>query len=179
MAGSVAGFALGDVAGAAHGNCSLLVARRRAQGVARAILGGVPDIDVVDSTWFAARPAVLAAIVAEPSNWPRWWPGLDLRIDEWRGDKGARWFVRSVTAGRGVGLAGTAEVWLESMFDGVVAHFFLRLDPASGEQLSRRLRERVTREYRQHTKAAFWAVADQLDPGRIDRHTSASHASVT
>jgi hypothetical protein len=78
-----------------------------------------------------------------------------------------------------VGLAGTAEVWLEPMFEGVVAHFFLRLDPAPGRQIGRRLRERVTREYRQLTKQQFWALADQLDPSRMDRHTSASHASVT
>ncbi|MDT4930994.1 MAG: hypothetical protein QOF92_3861 [Pseudonocardiales bacterium] len=139
----------------------------------------MPDIDIVDSTWFAARPSALAAIVAEPANWRRWWPGLELRVDEWRGEKGVRWFVRSVAAGRGVGLAGTAEVWLEPMFEGVVAHFFLRLDPAPGRQIGRRLRERVTREYRQLTKQQFWALADQLDPGRMDRHTSASHASVT
>jgi hypothetical protein len=37
----------------------------------------------------------------------------------------------------------------------------------------------VTREYRLITKRQFWALADQLDPSRIDRHTSASHASVT
>lgn len=139
----------------------------------------MPAIDVVDSTWFAVRAPALAAIVAETSNWRRWWPGLELRIDEWRGEKGVRWFVHSVAFGRDIGLAGTAEVWLEPMFDGVVAHFFLRLDPAPGKELGRRLRERVTREYRLHTKTAFWALADQLDPGRVDRHMSASHASVT
>lgn len=142
----------------------------------------MPDIDIVDSTWFPARPAAVAAVVAEPANWRRWWPGLQLRVDELRGEKGVRWFVHSVAAGRSGscgGLTGTAEVWLEPMFEGVVGHFFLRLDPAPGEQLDRRLRERVTREYRLRTKEAFWTLADQFDPGRIDRHTSSSHAAVT
>ena len=38
----------------------------------------MPAIDVVDSTWICARPGVVAAIVAEPANWRRWWPELDL-----------------------------------------------------------------------------------------------------
>lgn len=134
----------------------------------------MPAIDVVDSTWFAARPAALAAVLAEPGNWRRWWPGLDLAVDEWRAEKGVRWLVRAVR-GSGAGLAGSAEVWLEPMFDGVVAHFFLRLDPVEdGARLRRRRRDRVTREYRVRTKAAFWALADQLDPARLARHTAAS-----
>jgi hypothetical protein len=132
----------------------------------------VPAIDVVDSTWFAARPGPVAAIVAEPGNWRRWWPGLTLAVDEWRGNKGVRWVVAAV-AGRGHGLSGSAEIWLEPMFDGVVVHFFLRLDPAPGRRLPRRRGERIAGEYRRRTKQAFWALADQLDPGRVTRHTSA------
>lgn len=139
----------------------------------------MPAVDIVDSTWISARPVTVAAVVAEPANWRRWWPGLELTIDEWRAEKGVRWHVGSVQSGAAVGLAGSAEVWLEPMGEGVVAHFFLRLDPAEGHTLEDRLRDRVTREYRLHTKRAFWALGDQLDPGRIDRHTSASHASVT
>jgi hypothetical protein len=138
----------------------------------------VPAIDVVDSTWFAARPAVLAAIVAEPGNWRRWWPQLGLEVDEWRGDKGVRWSV--ISAGGGAqSLCGSAEVWLEPMFDGVVVHFFLRLDPPPGHRLSQRSCRRVTHRYRLRTKQAFWALADQLDRGRMVRHTSTSHASAS
>jgi hypothetical protein len=136
----------------------------------------VPAIDVVDSTWFAGRPAAVAAIVAEPANWRRWWPSLDLAVDEWRGEKGMRWTVRSV-AGRGAGLAGTAEVWLEPMHEGVVAHFFLRLDAADGRPVPRGRGERIAREYRIRTKQAFWALADQLDPSRLARHTTTAYAS--
>jgi hypothetical protein len=130
----------------------------------------VPTIDVVDSTWFAARPTAVAAIVAEPANWRRWWPTLDLVVDELRGEKGVRWIVRSA-GGRAAGMKGTAEVWLERMHEGVVAHFFLRLDPASGGVVPPARAERIAREFRIRTKQVFWALADQLDPGRLDRLT--------
>ena len=130
----------------------------------------VPTIDVVDSTWFAARPTAVAAIVAEPANWRRWWPTLDLAVDELRGDKGVRWIVRSAGR-RAAGMSGTAEIWLEPMHDGVVAHFFLRLDPSGRGAPTRARVERITREYRVRTKKIFWVLADQLDPGRLDRLT--------
>lgn len=133
----------------------------------------MPAIDVVDSTWFGARPAAVAAVVAEPANWRRWWPDLTLEVHEWRKEKGIRWLVPAV-GGIGRGLAGSAEVWLEPMADGVVAHFFLRLDAPAGQRLSRRRAERVATAYRRRTKQAFWALADRLDPGRMARHTSAA-----
>ena len=131
----------------------------------------MPAIDVADSTWLAARPAAVATLLAEPGNWRRWWPDLSLEVDEWRNEKGVRWLVPAVS-GIGHGLAGSAEVWLEPMFDGVVAHFFLRLDPPPGRRLSRRRRDRIADRCRRRTKATFWALADQLDPGRVARLTS-------
>ena len=132
----------------------------------------MPAIDVVDSTWIAAPAATVAAAVAEPANWRRWWPGLELQVSEWRAAKGVRWTVPSV-AGR-AGLSGSAEVWLEPAGEGVVAHFFLRLDPVTGRTVSRREVDRVSAEYRRRTKAAFWALADRLDPARLQRHVSAA-----
>jgi len=132
----------------------------------------VPDIDVLDSTWICARPTDVATIVAEPSNWRRWWPRLDLVVDEWRGDKGVRWLVRE---GEGGTLAGSMEVWLEQVFDGVVAHFFLRLnatggtDGTGGGPLRRRRARRIEHRYRTEVKALFWSIGDQLDPGRLAR----------
>jgi hypothetical protein len=137
----------------------------------------MPAIDVVDSTWIAAPAATVAAIVAEPGNWRRWWPGLELEVTEWRAVKGVRWAVPSV-AGH-PGLSGSAEVWLEPLAEGVVAHFFLRLDAAPGAAVSRRRAERVAHEYRLRTKTAFWALADQLDPARMQRHVSAGHPAST
>lgn len=134
----------------------------------------MPAIDVVDSTWIAARPATVAAIVAEPANWRRWWPGLDLAVHEWRGKKGVRWTVQSVA---GTTLTGSAEVWLEPACDGVVVHFFLRLDDRSGRPVRRRRALRIADTYRRRTKQVFWALADELDPGRVVRHTSTADRS--
>lgn len=125
----------------------------------------MPAIDVVDSTWICARPAVVAAIVAEPANWRRWWPELDLVADEWRGEKGVRWTVRPTSSGE----SGSMEVWLEPAFDGVLVHYFLRLDAARSRRMSRRRQTRLTHLHRRRVKVAFWALGDQLDPGRTAR----------
>ena len=126
----------------------------------------MPDIDVVDSTWICTRPSTLAAIVAEPANWRRWWPGLDLTVDEWRGQKGVRWNVGPSERGR---VRGSMEVWLEPQFDGVVAHFFLRLDGTGGRALSRRRVRKLTDKYRFRAKDLFWSLGNQLDPARVAR----------
>src|SRR5438105_13895363 len=110
------------------------------------MLADVPEIDVMDSTWVAARPQTVAAVVSQPANWRRWWPELRLSVDEWRGVKGVRWAVRSVDGHPG--LAGTAEIWLEKSHDGVVTHFFLRLEPAPGHTLSRRASKSIVRSTR-------------------------------
>jgi hypothetical protein len=125
----------------------------------------MPDIDVVDSTWICARPSAVAAIVAAPANWRRWWPELDLAVDEWRGEKGVRWTVRKSVGGE----SGSMEVWLEPACDGVVVHYFLRLDAADGSPMSRRRKARATHAHRCRVKQVFWALGDQLDPGRIAR----------
>jgi hypothetical protein len=132
----------------------------------------VPAIDVVDSTWLAAPPATVAAVVAEPANWRRWWPELTLEVDEWRGNKGVRWTVQSVAGA--AGLAGSAEVWLEPMSEGVVAHFFLRLDAPDGRVVGHRQRTGIADRHRRRTKEVFWALGDNHDPGRLARHTGAA-----
>jgi hypothetical protein len=129
------------------------------------IVGAVPDIDIVDSTWICIRPSVLAALVAEPSNWRKWWPQLTLSVDEWRGDKGVRW---TVAPSEGGSVVGSMEVWLEPQFDGVVAHYFVRLDGAR-RRLSRRRARRLSHRYRTSCKRLFWSLGDQLDPGRLAR----------
>jgi hypothetical protein len=125
----------------------------------------VPDIDVVDSTWIAARPAAVAAVVSEPANWRRWWPDLDLQVDEWRGEKGVRWTVRRTAAGH----VGSMEIWLEAAQDGVIAHYFLRLNAADGGHIGVGRARRVADRHRRRVKQALWRVADDLDPGRIAR----------
>ncbi|MGH8860496.1 MAG: polyketide cyclase / dehydrase and lipid transport [Jatrophihabitantaceae bacterium] len=125
----------------------------------------MPEIDIVDSTWIGVRPVTVAAAIADATNWRRWWPGMDLRVDEWRGPKGVRWSVLTACGGNA---AGSMEVWLQSIDDGTVAHFFLRLD-GTRRPLRRRERERIQHTYRRMTKQAFWGVADRLDPGRLAR----------
>lgn len=124
----------------------------------------MPAIDVVDSTWICARPATVAAVVAQPSNWRHWWPDLQLDVDEWRGEKGVRWTVRAPTDRA----AGTMEIWLEPAFDGVVVHYFLRMDPVRGRFGTRR-RAAIVDARRRRVKQVFWALGDQLDPGRMAR----------
>lgn len=127
--------------------------------------GAVPDIDVVDSTWLNARPATVAAIVAEPANWRRWWPDLTVDVHEWRGDKGVRWHVVSPDDHA----TGTMEIWLEPSCDGVVLHYFLRLDADAGTRLSARRCRRAVAARRHAAKRLFWGLGDQLDPGRTTR----------
>jgi hypothetical protein len=125
----------------------------------------MPEVDVVDDTWFGVAPRVLAPYVADPTSWRRWWPDLSLQVAEWRGQKGMRWTVPAAAAGK---LAGSMEIWLQDVDDGTVAHFFLRLDGVR-RPLTRRERARYERAYRVRMKSVFWALADRLDPGRIAR----------
>lgn len=125
----------------------------------------MPEIDVVDSTWIDVRPGSLAAVVAEPANWRRWWPDLVLQVEEWRGRKGMRWFVRSARDGT---LAGSMEIWLQDIEEGTIVHYFLRLD-GTRRPLRRSERARLAHHYRVRTKRVFWALSDRLDPGRLAR----------
>lgn len=136
----------------------------------------MPLVDVMDSTWLRARPQAVGALVSDPALWRRWWPGLALEVSELRGDKGLRWDVRRVDGFPA--LAGTAELYLQDQGDGVVAHFFLRLDATDGATLGPQDVEHLRGHYRRRTKRALWTLGDQLDPGRWDRHTSATHASL-
>lgn len=125
----------------------------------------MPDIDVVDSTWVNAPPATVAAAVSEPANWRRWWPDLTLEVNEWRGTKGVRWTARSAADHA----AGTMEIWLEPSCDGVVLHYFLRLDAEAGHRLGRRRCRRIVDARRRGCKQLFWGLADQLDVRRPAR----------
>lgn len=81
------------------------------------------SIQIADETFIAADGAHVGAAVADCSSWRRWWPDLRLEITEHRADKGIRWAVTGA-------LAGTMEVWLEPLLDGVVLHYFLHAEPA-------------------------------------------------
>nr|WP_253769952.1 polyketide cyclase / dehydrase and lipid transport [Goodfellowiella coeruleoviolacea] len=80
-------------------------------------------VDVVDETFLAVPPPVVAAVFADAGAWPRFWPDLVLSVYADRGAQGLRWTVRGA-------LVGTMEVWLEPVLDGTLLHYFLRADPA-------------------------------------------------
>jgi hypothetical protein len=105
-------------------------------------------VDIADETYVARPAAALAALVAEPSSWSRWWPDLDLRVTRDRGDKGVQWAVRGA-------LAGSMEIWLEPVGAGVVLHWFLRAEPPAPLTPRRavRERERRVRDWKRHAFA--------------------------
>lgn len=100
-----------------------------------------PSVDVVDETFLAVPPPVVAAAFADPAAWRGYWPDLVLDVYADRGDAGLRWTVRGA-------LVGTMEVWLEPVLDGTLLHYFLRASPAampSPRPRPRDLRREVTR----------------------------------
>ena len=61
------------------------------------------------------------------------------------------------------------EVWLEPAFDGVVAHYFLRLDAEGGARMSPSRSRRCADAHRRRIKQVFWGLGDKLDPSRLAR----------
>jgi hypothetical protein len=117
----------------------------------------VPDLDVVDETFLAVPPKLVAAVFAEPAAWRRLWPDLDLRVYADRGDQGQRWTVSGA-------LTGTMEVWLEPVLDGTLLHYFLRADlPAPARPRTLR-RERTRRQLA--AKAIALGLKSELENGR-------------
>ena len=90
-------------------------------------------VDVVDETFLAVPPEVVAAVFARPESWRRYWPDLRLDLYADRGAEGCRWTVTGA-------LTGTMEVWLEAVLDGTVLHYFLRaetsLPPRQAQKLA-------------------------------------------
>lgn len=127
----------------------------------------MPEVDVVDSTWIGVPPALVAPLVAEPANWARWWPRLEVQPVELRGEKGARWRVRSA-AGVRPAVAGSMEIWLQPADGGTIGHFFLRVDGRPGP-LGVRARARLAGSYRRRAKRLFWGIGELVDPARLNR----------
>jgi len=116
----------------------------------------MPQVDVVDETWIGADPGRVAAQVADPANWRRWWPDLELTVDELRGAEGVRWSLPG----------GSMEVWLQPDLDGVRLHYFLRLDPPDSRRPAPRRTDREVLAYRRHAKQVFWTLKDELEAAR-------------
>ncbi len=99
-----------------------------------ALFPSVPSVDVVDETFLAVPPAVVAAAFAPPAAWAEFWPDLTLEVYADRATEGLRWTV-------GGALVGTMEVWLEPVLDGTLLHYFLRADLPGGASDKRTRRE--------------------------------------
>jgi hypothetical protein len=80
------------------------------------------SVQIADVTYVAASGAKVSAAIADRSSWRRWWPDLRLQVVEDRAEKGIRWAVTGA-------LAGTMEIWLEPLMDGVLLHYFLHAEP--------------------------------------------------
>lgn len=120
----------------------------------------------MDDTFVVGDPEEVAARVADPELWRRWWPGLDRHIHEDRGVLGHRWTLTGDFVGRG-------EVWLEPFGDGVIVHYFLWADPprrGDRSQPDTTVRpRRAARLARAHTvawKRRINALKDEFDAHR-------------
>lgn len=85
------------------------------------MIGGVPQLDVIDETFVRAEPAAVAAALHDPGVWRRMFPGLELHVFQDRGDAGLRFTVTGA-------MVGTNELWVEPWGDGAIVHYYLRAD---------------------------------------------------
>ncbi|SHK86344.1 hypothetical protein SAMN05443637_113121 [Pseudonocardia thermophila] len=123
----------------------------------------MPSVDVVDETFLAVPPAVVAAEFADPARWRVLWPDLDLEVAAARGVEGLRWTVSGA-------LVGSMEVWLEPVLDGTVLHYFLRADPPGPDGTPQPLPPRrgaaVAAERQRAAKAIAFALKARLEGDR-------------
>lgn len=87
------------------------------------MIRGVAGVDLVDETFIVVPPRTLATVVADPENWPIWWPDLHLAVFMDRGVAGQRW---SVTGS----MVGSLEIWIEPFADGCIVHHYMRVEPS-------------------------------------------------
>jgi hypothetical protein len=123
----------------------------------------VAQIDLIEETFVAAEPALVAAAVHEGRFTSDLWPDLSLAVFMDRGLEGVRWTATGA-------LAGSCEVWLERHGDGVIVHTYLRCDVVdrSGAVVTPAPRDAV-REIQaraRHAKRVLWEVKDRLEAGR-------------
>ena len=122
------------------------------------------QVDLIEETYIAAAPAVVAAAVHDPAFAAALWPDLDLTVFMDRGLEGVRWTAAGA-------LVGSCEVWLEPFSDGVVVHTYVRCDPTGGAGAAviilpprAALREAGSRA--RHAKQVLWRLKDRLEAGR-------------
>jgi hypothetical protein len=112
----------------------------------------MPSVDVMDETFIAVAPSVLAGEFSGPAQWRALWPDLRLAVRADRGDQGFRWTITGA-------LVGSMEVWLEPVLDGTVLHYFLRADPAGPDGTATAASGRRGRAEAARRKRAAKAIA--------------------
>ncbi|MCK0173385.1 MULTISPECIES: SRPBCC family protein [Mycobacteriaceae] len=119
------------------------------------------SVQIADETFVAADPADVGRIVADPSNWRRWWPDLRLTVVQDRGPVGQRWTVTGA-------LTGSMEVWLEPSLDGVILHYFLHAEPsgAAAWELAKMNLAKLNHERRVAGKRMAFELKAVLEAGR-------------
>jgi hypothetical protein len=123
--------------------------------------GAVNSIQVADETFIAASPKRVGEAVGEPARWRRWWPDLQLRVIEDRGEQGVRWSVTGP-------LTGSMEIWLEPVMDGVLLHYFLHAEPSgvSAHELARMDLPKLVHRRRVAGKNMAFEVKAEVEAGR-------------
>lgn len=113
----------------------------------------MPQLSLIDDVYVDAPPTAVAAAVRDPGRWSDWWPDLDLTVSEDRGVEGIRWQVSG-------SVVGTMEYWVEPHRDGVLLHYYLRVD--RDPSWSPRALTRETERRRRQAKRVGWAIAEEL-----------------
>jgi ribosome-associated toxin RatA of RatAB toxin-antitoxin module len=117
----------------------------------------MPSLDISCDDLVVADPAYVADRLGEDTLWREWWPELILTPSERRGLEGVRWAVTGAAIG-------TAEWWLEQVRDGVVVHWYLRVDPVrrTGRRGLVKLKEQYVARYRDN----IWRFKDEVEQSR-------------
>jgi hypothetical protein len=125
----------------------------------------VPQIDLIEETYLAVAPTLVAAAIREPAFTAALWPDLTLVEFMDRGEAGLRWTATGA-------LVGSCEIWLEPYGDGVIAHTYLRTDvtaPGSTTEarpLEWRAAAREVARRARHAKQVWWRLKESLEAPR-------------
>ncbi len=121
--------------------------------------GRVPQVDVLQEMFVAARPALVAARLTRPDVPGVLWPDLTVTVRQDRGVRGQRFVVSGEWCG-------SAELWLPTCADGVLVHAYLRIDPAGGAAVRPGRAAAEKRRRDRWLRRALWVLKDELEAGR-------------
>lgn len=133
---------------------------------------GVPtSIDIADDTFILCEISAVASVVRDQERWRVWWPDRVLTVYSDRGDKGLRWTVTG-------DFVGSSEIWIEESAQGVIVHYYLRVDPTregssllkgalTGSPRSARYLDKIRHRQVTTWKRIIWQIKDDLEGRRV------------